>query len=57
VQVKIADPRLGNGNQSLLLCLLSEVARNKGLNYFGLNLFSEALADNRCGDVPLAEAG
>src|SRR6185369_10420676 len=57
VHMEVGDAWLGDRMQSLFFSLLAEVARNELFDDFCLDVFGEALAHHRRGNLALAEAG
>ena len=56
VNVQVGNLRLRHWNHSLLFRLFAEITRNQGLDHIALQVFLEALADDRRGYVAGAEA-
>ena len=57
VQVEVGDLRLRHRDQTLLVGLLAEVARDQGLDHVALQVFGKALPDDGGGHMSAAEAG
>src|SRR5215831_16549250 len=56
MDMEISDARLGDGTQSKALSFLAEVLGHECVDDIVLNVLLEALADDRGGNMALAEA-